>query len=55
MVLVESEIRENRAGKIPITLANLGNKTVKAQKGESLGSLSRIKIRKQVNYIKSDT
>ena len=49
MVLVESVVRENRAGKIPIMLANLDNKTVKVQKGERLRCISPAKISKQIN------
>ena len=53
MFLVELMVRKNRAGKILITLANLGNKTVKVQKVERFGSISSVKIRKKVNYIET--
>ena len=44
--LVQTMVKENRAGKIPITLAKLDNKIVRVQKGERLGSISPVKIRK---------
>ena len=37
VILVESVVRKNGKGKIPVMLANLGNKTVKAPKEENLG------------------
>lgn len=55
VVLVESVVRKNGKGKIPVMLANLGNKTVKVPKGEKLGNISPLSIRKQVKYIEKGT
>ena len=51
VILVESVVRKNGKGKIPEMLANLGNKTAKAPKGEKLGNISPLNIWKQVKYI----
>ena len=49
-ILVESMMRKNGKGNIPVMLANLGNKTVKVTKGEKLGDIWPLNIRKQVKY-----
>ena len=51
IVLVESIVKENEKGKIPVMLANLGNRTISVPKGERLGRVAPIRIRKQVKYI----
>ena len=51
IVLVESIVKENVKGKIPVMLANLDNRTISVPKGERLGRVAPIRIRKQVKYI----
>ena len=51
ILLVESIVKENEKGKIPVMLANLGNRTISVPKGERLGRVAPIRIRKRVKYI----
>ena len=46
IVLVESIVKENEKGKIPVMLANLGKRTISVPKGERLGRVAPIRIRK---------